>query len=67
MRLCLIQGLTCSSDNVDESLVLSVRGSGSGLSRGRGVVLLPLSGGGLLLIDGDDEDAAQHGRQDGGG
>jgi hypothetical protein len=71
-RPCLIQGLACGSHGGDESLLLSVRGSGGGLSRGRGVVLLPLGGGrdgggGLLLIDGEVGGAARHDRQDGGG
>jgi hypothetical protein len=52
-RPCLVQGLACGSHDGDESLLLSVRGSGGGLSRGCGVVLLPLGGGGdLLLVDG---------------
>jgi hypothetical protein len=52
-RSCLIQGLVCCSHGSDESLLLSVCGSGDGLSRGHGVVLLPLDGGGgdLLPID----------------
>jgi hypothetical protein len=51
-RPYLIQGLACDSHDGDESLLLSVCGSGGGLSRGHRVVLLPLSGGGdLLLID----------------
>jgi hypothetical protein len=41
-RPCLVQGLACGSHGGDESLLLSVRGSDGGLSRGRGVVLLPL-------------------------
>jgi hypothetical protein len=66
---CLVQGLACGSHGGDKSLLLSVRGSGSGLSHGRGVVLLPLGGGGggLLLIDGEVGGAARHDRQDGGG
>jgi hypothetical protein len=48
---CLIQGLTCGSHGSDESLLLSVRGSGGGLSRDCGVILLPLSGDVLLPID----------------
>jgi hypothetical protein len=48
----LIQDLACNSHGGDESLLLSLHGSRSGLSRGRDVVPLPLSGGdGLLLID----------------
>jgi hypothetical protein len=50
----------CGSYGGDESLMLSVRGSGGGLSHGHGVILLPLSGDGspggghgLLLIDGE--------------
>jgi hypothetical protein len=73
-RQCLIQGLVCGSHSGDESLLLLVRGSGGGLSRGRGVVLLPLGGGGdrdgdggLLLVDGEVGGAARHDRQDGGG
>jgi hypothetical protein len=57
----------CGSHDGDESLLLSVRGSGGGLSHDRGVVLLPLGGGGLLLIDGEVGGAARHDRQDGGG
>jgi hypothetical protein len=57
-RPCLIQGLACGSHVGDESLLLSVRGSGGGLSRGHDVVLLPLGGGGLLLIDGEVGGAA---------
>jgi hypothetical protein len=71
-RPCLIQGLACGSHGGDESLLLSVRGSGGGLSCGRCVVLLPLGGGGsrdggLLLVDGEVGGAARHDRQDGGG
>jgi hypothetical protein len=66
-RPCLVQGLACGSYGGDESLLLSVCGSDGSLSRGRGVVLLSLSGGGLLLIDGEVGGAAQHGRQDSGG
>jgi hypothetical protein len=69
--MCLIQGLACGSDGSDESLLLSVRSSGDGLSCGRGFVLLPLGGsggnGGLLLVDEEVGGAARHGRQDGGG
>jgi hypothetical protein len=62
-RPCLVQGLTCGSHDGDESLLLSVRGSGGSLSRGRGVVLLPLGGGGgLLLVDGEVGGAARHDR-----
>jgi hypothetical protein len=65
---CLIQGLACGNHDGDKSLMLSVRGSSGGLSHGRGVVLLPFGGGGgLLLVDGEVEGAARHGRQDGGG
>jgi hypothetical protein len=45
-----------------------MRGSGGGLSRDRGIVLLALSDGGdLLLIGGEVGGVARHGRQDGGG
>jgi hypothetical protein len=54
--------------------LLLVRGGGYGLSRGRGIVLLPLGGGsgrgdgGLLPVNGGEVGvAAQHGQQDGGG
>jgi hypothetical protein len=65
----LIQGLACSSYGSNESLLLSMRSSGDGLSRDGGVILLPLGGGGsrdddLLLIDGEVVGAA---RQDRGG
>jgi hypothetical protein len=43
-RPCLVQGLVCVSHDDDESLLLSVCGSGGGLSCGRGIVLR-LSGG----------------------
>jgi hypothetical protein len=63
---CLIQSLACGSHGGDESLLLSVRGSGGGLSHGRGVILLPLGSGGghsdLLLIDGEVGGAARHDR-----
>jgi hypothetical protein len=69
MRPCLIQGLACDSHGSDESLLLSVRGSGGGLSHGCEVVLLPLGsdsgscggGGDLLLIDGVVGGVARHG------
>jgi hypothetical protein len=64
---CLLQCLACSSHSGHERLLLSVRGSDSGLSHSRSVVLLPLGSGGLLLIDGEIGGAAQHGRQDGDG
>jgi hypothetical protein len=65
---CLIQSLVCGSHGDNESLLLSVRVSGGSLSRGRGVILLPLGGGGdLLLVDGEVEGAAWYGRQDSGG
>jgi hypothetical protein len=70
MRLCLIQGLACGSHGSDESLPLSMRSSGSGLSRDLGVILLPLGGcsGGLLPVDGGEVGvAARQSRQDGGG
>jgi hypothetical protein len=71
-RPCLIQGLVCGSYDGDESLLLTMRGSGDGLSRGRNVIICPLGGGGgygggLLLIDGEVEGTAQHGRHDSGG
>jgi hypothetical protein len=67
-RPCLIQGLACGSHSGDESLLLSMHDSDGGLSHGHGVLLLPLSGGGdLLLIDGEIGGVVQHGRQDGGG
>jgi hypothetical protein len=59
---CLIQGPACGSHGSNESLLLSVRDSGSGLSRSHGVILLPLGGGG-----GDVGVAVRHGRQDGDG
>jgi hypothetical protein len=45
-----------------------VRNSGDGLSRGRGVVLLPLGGdSGLLSVDvGEVGVVVRHNRQDGG-
>jgi hypothetical protein len=51
------------------SLLLSVRDSGGGLSRGRGIILLPLSSGGsgMLLINEEVGGLAWHGRQDIGG
>jgi hypothetical protein len=65
-RQCLVQGLACGSHDGDESLLVSVHGSGSSLSRG--VLLLPLGDGGLLLMDGGEVGvAARHGQQDGGG
>jgi hypothetical protein len=54
---CLIQGLACDSHGGDESLLLSVRGSGDG---GHG-------DNDLFLIDGEVRVATQHGQQDGGG
>jgi hypothetical protein len=67
-RPCLVQGLACGSHDGDESLLVSVHGSGNGLSRGRGVLLLPLDDSGLLPVDGGEVGvAARHGRQDGGG
>jgi hypothetical protein len=66
---CLVQGLTCNSHDNDESLLLSVHDSDGGLSRGHGVILLPLGGSsrdGLLLIDIDREvgGVPWHNRQD---
>jgi hypothetical protein len=65
---CVVQGLACSSHDSDESLLLSVCGSGGGLSR-RGVVLLTLGGvNGLLPVNGREVGVTvRHGRQDGGG
>jgi hypothetical protein len=51
-RPCLIKGLACGSYRNDESLMLLMHGSGGDLSCG--VVLLPLDGGGLLLVDGGE-------------
>jgi hypothetical protein len=63
VRPCLVQGLACDSHDSDESLLLSVRGSGGGLSRDRGVLLLPLGAGGLLPVDGGEVGvAAQYSR-----
>jgi hypothetical protein len=65
---CLVRGLACSSHDSDESLLLSVRGSDGGLSRGHGVVLLRLGDSGLLPVDGGEiRVVARHNRQDGGG
>jgi hypothetical protein len=70
-RLCLIQGLACCGHGNDKSLLLSVRGSGEGLSHDRCVVLLPLGDGGgrgMLSINGGEvRVAAQHGLKDSGG
>jgi hypothetical protein len=64
---CLIQGLVCGRHGGDESLLLSLRSSDGGLSHGRGVLLLPLSSGGdLLLIDEEVGGAARYDQQDGG-
>jgi hypothetical protein len=65
----LVQGLACGSHDGDESLLLSMHGSGDGLSHGRVVVLILLSGGGggLFLIDREVGGAARYGRQDSGG
>jgi hypothetical protein len=69
--LCLIQDLVCGRHDSDESLLPSVRCSGGGLSCCRGIVLLPLGGGGgsdLLPINGGEVGVvARHGQQDGGG
>jgi hypothetical protein len=68
VRPCLIQDLACGSHDSDESLLLSVCGSGGGLSRGHSVVFLRLGDDSLLSVDsGDVGVAARHGRQDGGG
>jgi hypothetical protein len=63
-RPCLVQGLACGSHGGNESLLLSMHGSGGGLSRGCGVLLLSLGGGihGMLLIDGGVGGAAWHGQ-----
>jgi hypothetical protein len=68
-RPCLIKCLACSSHDSDESLLLSVRDSGDGLSRSHGVVLLPLGGGSNLLLvnDGEVGVVARYSRQYGGG
>jgi hypothetical protein len=65
----LIQGLACGNHGGHKSLMLSLCGSRGGLSRDRGIVLLPLScgGSGLLLVDEEVEGAARHGWQDSGG
>jgi hypothetical protein len=68
--LGLIQGLACNNHGGNESLLLSVCGSGGDLSCSRDVILFPLSGGGgggLLLIDREVAGAARHGQQDDGG
>jgi hypothetical protein len=59
----LIQDIACDSHGGDESPLLSVRGSDGCLGRGCDVILLPLSGG-LLLIDGEVGGATWH--DDGG-
>jgi hypothetical protein len=63
----LVEGLAYGSHGSDESL-LSLHGSGDGLSRGCSVIILPLSdsdgGGDLLLVDGEVEGAARHCQQD---
>jgi hypothetical protein len=68
-RTTLVKGLARSSHGGEESLLLSMRGSHDGLSHGRDVVLLPLSGsgGGLLLLGREVGGDAHHGQQDGGG
>jgi hypothetical protein len=66
---CLIQSLARGSHSNNESLLLPVHGSGSGLSRGRDIIVLPLGGGcdGLLPIDsGEVRVAGRYGRQNGG-
>jgi hypothetical protein len=73
VRLGIVQGLACGIHGGDESLLLSVRGSGGGLSHDHDVILLRLSdvdsrdGDILLLVDGGVGGAAQHGQQDGDG
>jgi hypothetical protein len=58
-RPCLIQGIACGSHSGNESLLLSMRDSCGGMSRGRDVILLPFGGSGrdrgsgLLLVDGE--------------
>jgi hypothetical protein len=63
VRPSLVQDLACSSHDDDESLLLSLRSSDSGLSHDHGVVLLPLSdvSNDMLLIDGEVGSAAQRG------
>jgi hypothetical protein len=65
----LVQGHACGSHSDNKSLLLSVHGSGGGLSCGRSVILLPHGGGGnnLLLVDGVVGGATLHDPQDGGG
>jgi hypothetical protein len=58
-RPCLIQGIACGSHSGNESLLLSMRDSCGGMSRGRDIILLPFGGSGrdrgsgLLLVDGE--------------
>jgi hypothetical protein len=52
VHLCLVQGLACGSHGSYESLLLSVRSSGSGLSHGHNVILLLGGDGDLLPVDG---------------
>jgi hypothetical protein len=68
-RTTLVKDLARSSHSGEESLLLSMHGSQCGLSHGRDVVLLPLSGsgGGLLLLGREVGGDAHHGQQDGGG
>jgi hypothetical protein len=68
VRMGLMYGLACGSHGGDESLLLLLRDSGGGLSCDRIILLLPLSGGGnLLLVDGEVGGVARHGWQDGEG
>jgi hypothetical protein len=65
-RTGLIHGLAHSSHDSEESLLLSRHGSHDGLSHGR-ILLLPLSGGGGLLLLGREVGGdACHGQQDRG-
>jgi hypothetical protein len=58
----LVQGLACGNHSGDESLLLLLCSCLDGLSRGHGIVLLPLSGGNsdLLLIDEEVGCATRH-------
>jgi hypothetical protein len=60
-RTGLVQGLAWGSHNNDESLLLSLHDSRGGLSHSRGIILLPLSDGDLLLVNGEVGGATHHG------